>query len=385
MNVAICLVNISIGGVWTCLRNIIDSLEHSGRYRFSVIIKERSLGDESHLEYLAEKNIPLHLVPKFEVPKPTSRFKRRFWKLRRWIAQKSATHKIERLVKNADLIIDYLDGYFAEDLKNVHIPKIFWFHQGAYVWKKRLAQRANVVLPVFDHIVCLTSSFHDFFADEYPQYADKAVTLYNFLDFKRIRRLAENTPPALDAPYFVFAGRLSVDKDHDTAIEAFRKFALHNHDVKLVFVGDGPRRDEIETLIRKSGLKDRIILTGAVENPYGIIKNAVAHILSSYGEGLPTVLLEAAALEVPNISADCPNGPDEILLHGEAGLLFPPGDSDMLAQHMSTLWADPGLGKKLAQKAAQSLSRFEADTVIPQLETLMQKSRRSDNASVANG
>jgi glycosyltransferase involved in cell wall biosynthesis len=374
MNIAICLVNISIGGVWTCLRNIIERLEPENRYSFSVIIKERVSGDEGNVEFLAKRNIPLTLVPKFEVPKPESRIDRRIWKIRRWLHNAISSSKVKRLVKDADLVIDYLDGYFAEELKGLKKPKIFWFHQGAYVWEKRLAKRAHVVLPVFDRIVCLTEGFRKFFSAQYPQYDHKAVTLYNFLDFDAVRKRAQTEPRAVDGPYFAFVGRLSKDKDHDTAIKAFCKFARRHEKVKLVLVGDGPRRSEIEDLIRSAGVEDRIILTGAVDNPYGYIKNSIAHILSTYGEGLPTVLLEAAALEVPNISADCLNGPDEILMNGEAGLLFRPGDADALAEHMSAIWTDRELREKLVRNASRSLDRFSAETVIPRLKSLLELS-----------
>ena len=375
-HVAICLVNISVGGVWTCLRNLLVRLEATKRYSFSVIIKERTPGDEPHMAFLSARNINVSIVPKFEAPKPASRISRRIWKIRRWLAQRESSRKVKRLVKNADLVIDYLDGYFAEELSGSRVPKIFWFHQGAYVWEKRLAKRADIVLPAFDRIVCLTNGFSKYFCEHYPQYAAKAVTLYNFLDFERVRQLALEAPSAPTDPYFVFVGRLSKDKDHDTAIDAFCQFARNNETVKFLFVGDGPRRGEIEKHIRELGLEGRIILTGAVENPYGLIKNSIAHILSSYGEGLPTVLLEAAALGVPNISANCPNGPDEILQNGESGLLFPPGDANMLAGHMSLLWNSPELREELARKAALSLDRFDAETLMPQLEHILRTSLR---------
>ena len=376
VRVAICLTNIQVGGVWTCLRHIIERLGTTNRYTFSIILKERIPGDEPHVEFLAERKIPVSLVPKFEVPKPKSRIKRRAWKIRRWFAQTMASRRIKRLVSNADMVIDYLDGYFAEDLKGLRKPKIFWFHQGAYVWEKRLAKRAEIVLPVFDRIVCITEAFRKYFSDRYPQYADKAVTLYNFLDFERIRQLSLKAPPTPAEPYFVFVARLSVDKDHDTAIAAFRMFAQRYETVKFLFVGDGPRREEIEHLVHKAGLDDRIIFTGAVDNPYGLIKNAVANVLSSYGEGLPTVLLEAAALGVPNISSDCPNGPAEILQNGQAGLLFPPGDANSLALHMSSLWTNAPLRQELARKASLSLDRFAVETLTPQLERILQSSLR---------
>lgn len=76
----------------------------------------------------------------------------------------------------------------------------------------------------------------------------------------------------------------------------------------------------------------RIVFTGALNNPYGIMRGAIANILSSESEGLPTLLLESVALGVPCISSKCKNGPREILLNGRGGLLFETGDANALAK-----------------------------------------------------
>lgn len=90
------------------------------------------------------------------------------------------------------------------------------------------------------------------------------------------------------------------------------------------------------------------------------MRGAMAHILSSYSEGLPTVLLEAMAVGTINISSDCKNGPREILLDGDAGLLFAPGNVDDLASHMDRVYNKKVEIEKMKNAATKSLTRFNA-------------------------
>ena len=106
------------------------------------------------------------------------------------------------------------------------------------------------------------------------------------------------------------------------------------------------------------------------------MRGAIAHILSSYSEGLPTVLLEAMAVGTVNISSDCKNGPREILLDGDAGLLFAPGNADELAQHMDKIWNNKIAVEKLKNTATKSLARFDAVQIATDVAGRIKTKRR---------
>ena len=78
----------------------------------------------------------------------------------------------------------------------------------------------------------------------------------------------------------------------------------------------------LEDLCIKKDLKDKVIFLGMVDNPFHLMKNAQAFILSSKVEGFGLVLVEALYCETKVISSNCPTGPSQILLNGEAGELF---------------------------------------------------------------
>lgn len=120
-------------------------------------------------------------------------------------------------------------------------------------------------------------------------------------------------------------GRLSHAKDFKTLIRAFHVVS-HHADAKLIILGEGEERPFLEDLIRELRLADKVFLAGFTKNPYSIMKAASVFVLSSIYEGLPTVLIEALALELPVVSTDCESGPKEILESAGVGVLVKIGD-----------------------------------------------------------
>lgn len=131
-------------------------------------------------------------------------------------------------------------------------------------------------------------------------------------------------------PVILGVGKLEQQKDFPNLIRAFAK-VRQVKSVRLVILGWGPDRPELEALIQTMGLQDDVDLPGYVQNPYAYMARSTVFVLSSAWEGLPTVLIEAMALGIPVVSTDCESGPSEILADGEYGYLTPVGDSDALA------------------------------------------------------
>jgi glycosyltransferase involved in cell wall biosynthesis len=132
-------------------------------------------------------------------------------------------------------------------------------------------------------------------------------------------------------PPVVFGmGRLSPEKDFPTLLRAFAKVRLQ-FPVRLMILGEGAGRHELEDLAAQLGVTDDVIFPGFVANPYPYLKRAGVFVLSSRYEGLPTVLIEALALGVPCVATDCKSGPSEILANGRHGDLVPVGDVNAIA------------------------------------------------------
>jgi glycosyltransferase involved in cell wall biosynthesis len=141
-------------------------------------------------------------------------------------------------------------------------------------------------------------------------------------------------------PVLVFAGRLEIEKDLPTLLRAFARLC-ERRDCRLLIVGDGRLRPEIERERAALGLADRVEILGWVANPYPYLRLADLVVLSSIWDALPTVLIESLALGTPAVSAECGAGPREILGAGRYGALVPPGDPEALAEAMERTLAAP--------------------------------------------
>ncbi len=167
-------------------------------------------------------------------------------------------------------------------------------------------------------------------------------------------------------PVILSAGRLARLKDYPTLIKAFSRLTARRS-CRLIILGEGRMRNEIEHLIGSLSLGDRVSLPGWVENPFPYMSRARLFVMSSRHEGLPGVLVEAMACGCPCVSTDCPSGPAEILRNGQLGPLVPMGDEFALADAMERVLVRPPDADVLRKRAAD----FSADNAVRAYEKLL--------------
>lgn len=165
--------------------------------------------------------------------------------------------------------------------------------------------------------------------------------------------------PLPSEPRFVCVGRLSEQKGHLILIEAVSQLVAIGLEFKLIFVGDGPLRNQIEQLINTLKLNNYIEITGWATNTQvqQQILAAQVFVLPSFAEGLPVVLMEAFALSRPVISTYIAGIP-ELVEPGKNGWLVPAGSLEDLTLAMKTALTTPleeltAMGKHGAAKVAE--------------------------------
>ena len=129
-------------------------------------------------------------------------------------------------------------------------------------------------------------------------------------------------------------GTLKTIKDYATLLQAFARLR-QQVDARLLILGEGECRPALEAQARRLGIEASVFMPGFVKDISPYYQHADLHVLSSTGEGLPTVIIEALAVGTPVVSTDCPSGPREILCDGQFGRLVPVGDEMALANAMA--------------------------------------------------
>ena len=200
------------------------------------------------------------------------------------------------------------------------------------------------------------------------------ITIYNPLLTKHIQ--AQSILPVShpwfhhsEVPIILAVGRLVPAKDFPTLLKAFA-FIRTQGPARLVILGEGRERIELEKLADELGIASDFSLPGFIDNPYAFMSRATVFVLSSILEGLPNVLIEALACGCPVVSTNCRSGPQEILDNGVYGPLVQVGDDKALAEAILHTIDHPPNAERLQSRAAE----FDIHTIAEQyLHALLPK------------
>ncbi len=122
--------------------------------------------------------------------------------------------------------------------------------------------------------------------------------------------------------YILAVGRLTRQKNFLYLLEEFEKFLKINKKYKLIILGDGDQKKNLQKFSELKNIRNSVEFKGQVDNVYDFMKSAEIFVLTSLWEDPGFVIIEAGFCNLFVISSDCPNGPKEFLKNGEAGILF---------------------------------------------------------------
>jgi len=172
---------------------------------------------------------------------------------------------------------------------------------------------------------------------------------------------------------FVHAARLSAEKNHRLLLDACCLLKQSNPNFLVVCLGEGGERSDIEHQINALGLRDHVLLLGAVKNPFAYFARAQGLLLTSQFEGFAIVLVEALACGALPISVDCPYGPRAVLDSGKHGILVPPDDPVAFAKAMQRVASDPELREQSRQFGPARAMNYEIARIVAQWEALLDR------------
>jgi glycosyltransferase involved in cell wall biosynthesis len=137
----------------------------------------------------------------------------------------------------------------------------------------------------------------------------------------------------------IAVGSLIPVKRFDLLLRVFARVRLERR-ARLIILGEGPGRRELEELARHLQIQEDVSLPGFVENPYAWLSKCAVFVLCSRSEALPTVVVEAMACGCRVVCTDSPGGTREILDNGRYGCLVPIGDETALASGIDRALAE---------------------------------------------
>lgn len=194
-------------------------------------------------------------------------------------------------------------------------------------------------------------------------YSD-VTTIYNPIDIDKIREKSQEFVP-FDFPYIIGLGRMAKDnvKQQDVMIKAYAQSRLKEKGIKLVLVGDGPRRREFESLTKELQLVKDVIFTGFQTNPFAYLKNALFTLLTSKHEGFPNAITESMACETPVVSYNCKSGPDEVIVGKFNGLLVEDQNLEKLVEAINTIAENQELYQKCKSNTLATAERYSLNQI----------------------
>jgi glycosyltransferase involved in cell wall biosynthesis len=219
----------------------------------------------------------------------------------------------------------------------------------------------ELCLPRYETVICVSQDLHDAaVACGVPP--ERCVLLENGIDLSQYtRKLAQGDAKrrlgvAPDQFVLGAVGRLSPEKGFDCLIRSVHELLRDGLNLALVIAGDGDDGPRLERLIDELGVRGRVRLLGYCADPRIVYEAVDMFVLSSVREGLPNVLLEAMASQVPVIATRIAGIP-RLIQDGDNGLLVTAGDAAMLKRTLIRLCGDAVLRTRLGQAGQRTVEQ----------------------------
>ncbi|MBT2738385.1 glycosyltransferase [Bacillus sp. ISL-7] len=206
----------------------------------------------------------------------------------------------------------------------------------------------RISIPKYKNIIAVSNSA----LDEYyfrKALSKKCTVLYNVVDKNELYQRVQQDPNQYDFD-IVFIGRLAEQKNPLRLLEVFKMVAEQNPDLKFGIVGDGAIRDEMEALVQKSSLTDKVTFMGFMDNPSKLLSQAKVMLMTSHFEGTPMAALEAMLLAVPLVSTPV-DGLKDIVKNDFNG--YTSNDNKELSEHLLSICSDHEKWKGLSTNALE--------------------------------
>lgn len=250
-------------------------------------------------------------------------------------------------------------------------------HSTYYHYSKRNLLIEKFLSYFTDRIICVSQAVERFVTVNERIRKEKTCLIYNAVNFpdpidgayrKKIR-----VSLGADAEAIIIAivASLTANKGHGFLISAFQQIFSTHPSIRLLIVGDGPLREQLETEVQRRKMDAAIVFTGIRNDVFELLQASDIFVLPSIiREGLSLALIEAMSASLPVIGTEV-GGIPEVIEDGESGFLVSPGSSEQLAEALKKLVNDQALRTGMGRRGRQIYeAKFTMPKMIQQIETL---------------
>lgn len=163
----------------------------------------------------------------------------------------------------------------------------------------------------------------------------------------------------------VSVGRLQMQKDQKTLIDAFWLFRKNHPSYILEIYGEGPCREELEKHIKEKGMEGYVFLPGATENVWSRIMSAKVFVLTSLMEGMSNAMIEAMCLGIPVISTKVA-GATELIKDSENGFLVDCKDINTISERMAFIADNENIANDIGHNASKLYRILNHQSIVPE-------------------
>jgi glycogen(starch) synthase len=333
-----------IGGVETFSQQLIDALRGCG-HTFTVVASGRPA--------TAEEPEMMGCIPVWRFPFATALDRH---DLRQILTSGSQIDDLLRRVQ-PDLIHLNTTGpsvfFYLRSSTAIQIPTLLTLHMPLPTVRQP-GSLAGRVLNTVTHVVGVSNAILQEALQAMPVIAGRTSLIHNALETPPLA--PSSLPPA--SPVLLCAGRLTQQKGFDVAIDAFTRVLPRYPKATLLLAGEGDLRIELEQQSVRLGLEQQVQFLGRVSHQevYRLLNQATLLLVPSRYEPFGLVALEAAQMARPVVASRV-DGLEEVVVHGETGLLVKPDDSDALADAILALLDHPATSMEYGRKAKQRAER----------------------------
>lgn len=218
----------------------------------------------------------------------------------------------------------------------------------------------------YQSVICISDKAYDNLRQYLGSYKSLRV-IYNGIDVNLYRKSEADSSLKSRKTIITMVAGFRSQKDQDTLVKAFQYLSADQYELWLI--GDGERRPDVENLVNKLNLSAVVRFWGIRNDIPVLLKSSDIIVMSSHYEGLSLSSIEGMSVGKPFVASDV-DGLHEVTLN--AGILFPHGDTKVLADIILHLHEDPAYYQQIADRCLHRAAEFDIHKTVNQYLQLYQ-------------